>query len=806
MPYRLNVHKIDQSCLFELTWGNSQRLTASLAFPAHLLGLYEAWQRIYLGYYKQGLRGRAGATGQAVTSPVDWHSQLVQAEALLLSDFHQWLKHENLYELRVQLIHATQEAALGGQTEIGGLPKELFLTCTPLELARLPWETWEVGQQIQIVRSPANIRSATGDRQPFRRGKTRVLAILGDETGLNFDGERRALNAQKDRLDIHYVGWQPGENATDLKQRICQEIADPLGWDVLFFAGHSNELALLGGQIAIAPNTTMTIKELTPSLQQAQQRGLQFALFNSCRGLDIAQGLISLGLSQVAIMREPIHNEVAQAFLVQFLQRLAHYENAQAALLGACQFLKLEQNLTYPSAYLVPSLFRHPESVPYQIQPTGWRAIARRWQPTKREAIVVGALALLSLVPSLHYWLMDQRVWVQAVYRDLTHQVAVDATPPVVLVQIDQDTVTQWGTTDYKPLNRALLANIITRLNKLDAKVIGIDYLLDLAQVKNDVAINLALKDAIEQNQAWPVFITTQNPGGDWIQPYSKVINPDLILQGDAWFPHWHILPLESSEGYRKPFSYQLVMAHRLSQKARSGVVNTPQPRLNGQPLEARVQAYLKESNELDSSAWANLQPLTRFSYRFRQRWLQPLLDFSVPPEQVYTAISAWELLKSSEQSLPQLKTESLKDAIVVVAAGGYYAAGVANDGDDNLPPPPAMRYWYSQSGQGDSELTGGEVHAYMAHHFLTNRLVVPIPDVWMIVAAALVGKALVLYLIDRPKLNRGKFSAYLAVVTGGYGLLSLQLYISGAAMLPILLPSLTVWLCVVSQLQGESS
>ncbi|MBD2108792.1 CHASE2 domain-containing protein [Nodosilinea sp. FACHB-13] len=790
MSYRLTVHKIDQSCLFELAWGQGQRLTASLAFPAQLLDLYESWRRAYLGYYKQSLRGRPGAVGQVAVLDVDWHSQLVQAEARLLSEFHTWLKHGDLFDLREELRRAAQSKGKG---------QALFLTCTPLELARLPWETWEFGPQMQIVRSPATIRSATGDRNEFRRGKARVLAILGDETGLNFAAERSALNAQKPLMDIHYVGWQPGENAVDLKQRICQTIADSQGWDVLFFAGHSNEEALLDGQVFIAPNTAISIKELSPYLQQAEQRGLQCALFNSCSGLDIAQGLVNLGLNQVVIMREPIHNEVAQAFLVQLVQRLARYENVQGAVKGTCEFLKLTKHLTYPSAYLLPSLFYHPQAVPYQLQPAGWRAIRRRWRPTQREAIALGALALLSLLPLPQQWLLDQRVAMQARYRDITGQVTDGATPPVVLVQVDQATFVQQGISDFKPIDRALLANIITRLNELNAPVIGIDYLLDLAQADYDATLNQALGAAMA-NQVWPVFITTQNPGGDWAELYFQVADPYRVLHGDAWVPQWHILPLRASPDYRAPFSYQLALAHRLSQQwsetrteGRSRP-NLPQPGLPGPPLEAQVQAYLREHNDVTPSSWVKLHPITHMSYRFRQRWLQPLLDFSIPPEQVYRSVSAAALLADPEGEVTQLDGVRLEESVVIVAAGGYYAAGVAADGDDNLPMPPALGYWFGQQGDNRIDLTGGEAHAYMTHHFLTDRLVVPIPDLWLILVATLGGKALVLYLSDRPKLGRARLGTALGTATVGYGWLSLQLYIGGAVLLPWLLPSLMVW------------
>lgn len=56
------------------------------------------------------------------------------------------------------------------------------------------------------------------------------------------------------------------------------------------------------------------MQEIEGSLKIARKRGLQFAIFNSCNGINIAEFLINLGLSQVAVMREPIHDQVAQIF------------------------------------------------------------------------------------------------------------------------------------------------------------------------------------------------------------------------------------------------------------------------------------------------------------------------------------------------------------------------------------------------------------------------------------------------------------------------------------------------------------
>lgn len=775
MTYRLSIHKIEQSCIFELTWGKGQRLIANLPYPEQLTALYQAWRRAYLGHYKHNLRGKVGAVGQVVSNRVDWHAQVVQAEARLLTEFHRWLKDGELYDLRSELMQAHRDRSTA-----------LFLTCTPMELARLPWETWEFGHHLQIVRSPGNIRAATQDRRHFRRGRSRVLAILGDDTGLDFQEEQAALNAQAKLMEVHYVGWQPDEDLVALKQRICQAVADPLGWDVLFFAGHSNEAALVDGQVAIAPRTAISIKELSPYLQQAQRHGLQFALFNSCSGLDIANGLINLGLSQVAIMREPIHNEVAQTFLVELLQRLARFQNVQEALLGTCQHLKLEKQLTYPSAYLVPSLYRHPESVPYRIQPTGWRSWLRRWRPRRREVAAVGALAVISLMPPVQDWLMNQRVRLQAVYRNVTGQVVPSVVPPIVLVQIDDATLQARRIAEPLPIDRTLLADLVTQLDELGAQVVGIDYLLD-RPMEEDALLHQRLRSALETSNRWFVFAAKRSHLGEWLRVYPDVATPNWSLEGDIWVPWWHIRPRGWSDTKPLPFSYQLAIAHHLAQ---GNDPQAPVPDLSSRTsLHTQIEGYWEETQTVPPiSPRANLHPLTNFSYRLYQRWLQPLLDFSLPPAQVYVTVSAQELLQTPETVLNRLDLDTLAEQLVIVAAGGYDEAGDAAAGGDNWPLPPALAYWRDQAVGG---LTGGEAHAYMAHHFLTGRLVVPIPDLWLVLGAALVGKALALW-TSRQRMPRWRLM--LTAGTVAYGVLALQLYISAAVLLPWLLPSLTLW------------
>ncbi|MEO0824977.1 MAG: CHAT domain-containing protein [Cyanobacteria bacterium J06635_15] len=377
MIYRLSIQRIEGICRFELIWKRGQRLQAQMPYPTDLEIHYQQWQQTYLNFYQQVGPRRMGTLGQVNTANLDLHSQLVQAEAWLLSKFHRWLRQEELTDIRKALSTAARNTAI-----------DLFLTCEPIEIAWLPWESWEIGSEfgsthIRIARAPNTIRVAPQAPTP-ERPKPRVLVILGDETGLDFAGDRLALQSLQSLVDITFVGWTPNQDRGALKQTICEAIADSTGWDVLFFAGHSNEADVVAGHTYVAPQTTLAIRELQPYLQTAQTNGLQFVLFNSCSGLAVAEALIAMGLSQVAIMREPIHNQVAKNVLVQFLQSLVAHQDVQDALQTACDHLKLEQHLAYPSAHLIPCLFRHPDSTPFRIQPMGWRQVLQHWVSSHR--------------------------------------------------------------------------------------------------------------------------------------------------------------------------------------------------------------------------------------------------------------------------------------------------------------------------------------------------------------------------------------------------------------------------------------
>ncbi|MBR8835340.1 MAG: CHASE2 domain-containing protein [Stigonema ocellatum SAG 48.90 = DSM 106950] len=787
----LKVQQIEKACLFELSWGKGQQINATLTYPENITKLYQEWQRIYLNFYKTSWRGRVVDAGILAAPPIDWHAKLVQAEAQLLYEFHNWLRSAELYEIRAVIAKKNRELATTTH------PVEVFLSCSPLDLARLPWEAWEINTEfaadkIHIVRAPLNIRGKVTSNHRCNR-QARVLAILGDDTGLNFNSEKSAIRSLEKIAVVEFIGWQPGKDIAELKTEIIEAIASKTGWDILFFAGHSNETSLTGGELFIAPNVALSLSEIVPSLTVAKERGLQFAIFNSCSGLSMANKLIDLGLSQVAVMREPIHNRVAEEFFVLFLQALTEYKDVHESLLAACEYLKLEKNLTYPSSYLIPSLFRHPEAPLFRLEPFGLKQQLKSLIPTRREAIALSSLILMSLQLPVQQFLLERRVLAQAIYRQVTHQVEV-LTPPVFLVQIDEKSIRDAGISNPKPMERKYLARLVDKLTDAKARVVGIDYFLDRHQGESDRILAQSLQAAVKSpNQTTFVFTTTRVKNGEWLNVLPDIASPNWSLQGeiDVLPGYMQLFPIVKSKEEPLFFAGLLAISHELQQGT-----DAPQPQLNSQ-RDFWQHISAADNKTILTLERSHVQPLTALSYWIGQMWLHPIIDFSIPPNRVYDSIPAWKLLEGGvgkKSAFPNVQKQ-----VVIVAPGGYGEAGVSKDDEDNFELPAAVAYWRSQENPvNESQVfTGGEYHAYMVHHLLNQRLVVPIPDLWMIGLAILLGKTM--YLLRQRKSHGFSSLILVTIITTVYGLISLQIYISSTAvLLPWFLPSATLWIYVL--------
>jgi CHASE2 domain/CHAT domain len=532
--FNLEVSRFGDICQFKLTWGQQQSLTARLNYPPSLDALYQGKQRLTEPVASEPpesspLRARVVSSG-GVTPTVDWQARLMDAETPLLRGFQNWLEQGELRDIRKTIAAASRQLE-----EAGAQPIDVFLICDPIDLARLPWETWEVTDdlaaigKIRIARSPITIRAEPAKTVRPRWKRARILAICCDDVGLNLSQEKQILKSLEPLVQVEFVGWATNMNQTveQVQQAIVNAIKDEQGWDILFFAGHSDETKMTGGRLAIAPKTSLTIEELKPALTVAKEQGLQLAMFNSCSGLRIAESLIDLGLNQVVVMRERIHNQVAQEFLVQFARSLKAYKDVHEAVRDATQLLSnSHKRIQYPSAYLVPSLFRRPGSPLFGLMQPDWRQWLAALLPRKRyELIAVSLLSVISLLPPVQLELLDQRVFIQAQYRALTQQLEPDR-PELALIRIDDESIQrdreQIG--NPNPMSHRYISQLIQRLSERNVRVIGIDYLLDRPD-RNSPLLAQTVKTATERGTHF-VFAKTQANNGSWLQTPVEIADP----------------------------------------------------------------------------------------------------------------------------------------------------------------------------------------------------------------------------------------------------------------------------------------
>lgn len=749
---KLTIKKINYICDFELSWSDNNTLSSQLGYPQSLIDLYQKWRNAYFNYY-QNLR----VTAETIIInqlPEDYHRLLRDTHYQLIDEFQRWLLSPELVNIRRQIVII-----------INNSPQEnlnLLIACYPNELTRLPWETWDIGSdlgaknKVRIARTTIN--SSSGIKSVSRSHKPRILAIIGYDPNLDFSQDIQKIQSLSKLADIDFIGNYLAQNDSDLKQQVFDKITSADGWDILFFIGHSNE-SNFGGEFHLAPHLSLKIEDIENSLAQAAKNGLQLAFFNSCSGIDIAESFIKLGLGQVIIMREPVNNTVASQFLEKFIISLSESKDVQEALIDSSSFLKQENiQQRYPSAYFIPSLYRYPDAKLFRFSSRGERL--KRWLPEKQISKSLLLLLVLSLLPPVQDLLLEARLLTQLLYRQATRQIPQTTHTPTLLIQIDEESLTKANLPRRAPeeIDRAYLAQLINNLLQRDnaPKVIGIDYKLWSPKPQEDSVLNQAIQAGEQQNTQFIFAASTQE--NKTIIP--EIASPQTSLQGDIYFYPGYLELLEATDDCQDscPFAYLLAWVSSQQQADSSNL--------------SRTTTFLER---------LRLHPISSFSQNFAQMWFHPILDFSIPPEQIYTSLPAWCLLEKDTNSVCQ-PLDNLQQQIVIIAAGGY------DEANDNFPLPLAL---YFAQQKPSRYLTGGEVHAYMVHHFLNRQIVTPIPDILALLLAAIISQGIILNILPS---QRQKWILILLAANIAYVFISLQLYISLKLLVPLFFPSVLLW------------
>jgi hypothetical protein len=824
--FQLDILSTGTTCNFVLSWGESKPIYAETKYPEKLDELYQDWHKFYFTYYHSQMRGSIEEELDFTPEDNDWQPKLANAEQELLTEFQTWLGKGNLKAIRDKIIGVVLENGNNTKSKKVSHCVRLLIGCQNFNLARLPWESWQIlpennsNAELYISRTiitTKELEEVIPARKNQRKGKPRILAVLAasepQENKQNKQNNRINVNQDKEALRIlkrvanveilEYKNQQDDQITLEqyqqqCKQKLINKLTDDRGWDGLIFAGHSDESQTNGGKIRLADNVDLSLGDINAELEQAKSLGLRFALFNSCKGLSIAQYLIELGLHQVLIMREKIHDSVAAPFLKEFCQFLAKHENVQQALTQSCQFF-VREKITYPSGYLIPSLFCNPSvsAELFYLERVGFQRWWKDWKPTKREGLVLGTALIISnpLLYNIFYpiqdFLFESRILAQAIYRDMTKQI-LEKEPIITLVSIDEDSIVEARKVFEKfntgKIDRRYLSNLIDKAVENNAKIIGINYVLDSDEEYQN-QLNQSIQDAIEKHQTFFIFAARQTKQ-DYLQVLETTGDPRWSLSGNARFRLGDVKPPSQdnitcdtmTKNNLCPFAYLLALVFKLQSINNSN--NRVIPNLeSSDKLNILISNKIKEYPDIIKSLKQAFLPFGWSS----------IIDFSIDPKYIYQKISAKEFSEN--------KSINLENKIIIIAAGGYY------DSIGKYPLPWAVLYHWkcppfkSKISNGDDEnqdkcnnfFTEGENHAYMADQINSEHRVTYVPELWLILIAGFLGKWLSLELQQKQKSKRYQL-LYLLIILASYQILVLQLYIVGAVLIPSFFPSLIIF------------
>ena len=358
----------------------SRQFVGSLPPAPELAELFKKWQAGYR-YFYQGRAMRIGLLeSEGFRYSEDEFKQICQA---IPQKLNQWLDCQTFTSIERLL-----------RTEL--LKNELtqFIFATENEqLRQLPWHLWNFIDDYpfaEVALSSPNWQETP--RRPNNRQKIRILAILGNSSGINV------------QTDVEALKTLPQTELVVLQEPQLSELNEYLwqseGWNILLFSGHSQS-DLNEGRIYLNADESITIAELKYSLERAIANGLQIAIFNSCEGIGLALKLGDLAIPYSIVMREVVPDPIAHIFLKYFLLAFATNKSFTLAVREARQRLSGWEG-EYVCASWLPLIWQNPTAneLTWQDlqgnQPKPQFATKQLWQKILIPSLILSSLVIVA--------------------------------------------------------------------------------------------------------------------------------------------------------------------------------------------------------------------------------------------------------------------------------------------------------------------------------------------------------------------------------------------------------------------------
>lgn len=441
------------------------QLIGSLPAAPELAALYSQWRSLYTA-----LNQRLNLCRSTLTIEIDDEgvTNISQASLESLSQqlkqaLDRWLESESFRKVDRRLrthLAPTDEIRLIVETE-------------DLLLRRFPWHLWSFFDDYPLAEVALSASEYGRVSRPVHvsTGKVRILAVLGNSEGIDVQHDRALL----ERLPMADTVFLVEPN----RQELDQQLWDERGWDILFFAGHSSSQPDgTVGAIAINSKDSLTIAQLKNALNAAINRGLQFAIFNSCDGLGLAHAMADLNIPQIVVMREPVPDQVAQTFLQHLLTAFSDGKSFYRAVRQAREKLQgLETQ--FPCASYLPVICQNPTEMPADWRKlVGTSSIAAPAQiaSSNRRSVslklaVLTSVAVTGVLMGLRWLGLLQPLELNAFDQLMRLRPVEVADPRILVVEVTQDDTNAYG----YPLQDQTLAQLLDKLAQLRPRAIGVD-------------------------------------------------------------------------------------------------------------------------------------------------------------------------------------------------------------------------------------------------------------------------------------------------------------------------------------------
>jgi CHASE2 domain-containing sensor protein len=387
---------------------------------------------------------------------------------------NQWLNADGFQQIQRQI-----RTYLSPTDEV-----KIVVTANDASLLQLPWHLWQLLDDYpyaEVALSPAEYARSPQTIVHTPSDQVRILAILGNSQGINVAHDRQVL----DQLAQVHIVWLVEPSSEQLQQELWEQ-----HWDLLFFAGHSSSQ----GQGCIQLNTTetLTIDQLKYGLKRAIAHGLKLAIFNSCDGLGLAQDLTDLRIPQVIVMRQPVPDRVAQAFLTTFLTAFASGKSLYYSVREAREKLQLLER-DFPCATWLPVICQNPAEP--TVQWSDWIVpIAPQKLPVVNPTKSSQRRSWLSPILQILGWSLVSTVcvlgaksigWLQSIelagYDQLTHRLPIEpADPRLLIITLDENDIqSQKNQPRSGSLSDQSLDRLLAILDRGQPRVVGLDIYRD---------------------------------------------------------------------------------------------------------------------------------------------------------------------------------------------------------------------------------------------------------------------------------------------------------------------------------------